>query len=388
MPCTGTTKCHEGECLDTAGCDNCSKLNGCCQNNTCVPGTSSAGCGQGGSPCDVCEQGEVCVDGACVRSTVACDYKTCPNGCCAADGCKQPFSDQSCGIGGLGCRACGPWEFCVAGYCQPKAVGCALSCVYGCCYGDQCLPFAQQTALLCGNNGQACRSCDQVRGEVCDIGQGLCNIQSSGTCPNCTGIDQCCNERNVCVNGESNLQCGSNGAKCQNCSLAPFGAGFSCHSQIGMGTNKCDDGSGGTTTICVESVRVNCKAGTSGASAICQQDLGEGPPLGFEVHIKVGLLTRNTNSAAASWDQQGSGIALATYANQCPHGGLSASDLADPITISVYETDPDAFNADDLVVGSCVVPQADLQSGLSSGRAEISCTTVDGGSCTVTLLFR
>lgn len=60
-PCPAGLQCDNGVCRCTPG--SCA---GCCSDNVCLPGTSSAACGAQGAQCGVCDTGTQCQLGACL----------------------------------------------------------------------------------------------------------------------------------------------------------------------------------------------------------------------------------------------------------------------------------------------------------------------------------
>jgi hypothetical protein len=74
--CQGLVKDGAGRCAQPATESCAATCDGCCQGETCVPGTSAEACGAGGIPCGVCgAEAPTCLAGACR------DCDVCPSGC-------------------------------------------------------------------------------------------------------------------------------------------------------------------------------------------------------------------------------------------------------------------------------------------------------------------
>ena len=108
---TSTAKCTAGKCTEPCGPATCA---GCCAGDVCVDGTAKDKCGLRGAACDSCAgtfvcSNHTCIDGSCLA--------TCTNGCCGATGCKPGNVPSACGTGGEGCKDCGVGRLCTAASC-------------------------------------------------------------------------------------------------------------------------------------------------------------------------------------------------------------------------------------------------------------------------------
>jgi hypothetical protein len=154
-------------------------------------------------------------------SGASCNAATCPGGCCNNGYCAL-LTQQSaalCGNQGQACRSCAPGE-CSQGSCtnDPGSGQCTRTCT-GCCVGEVCVPFAQQSPTACGNYGQTCGQCT---GATPSCSSGQCQAPSSCTPESCP--DGCCQyDRCLKPAAQSAKACGSRGFICQAC-----GAGTSC----------------------------------------------------------------------------------------------------------------------------------------------------------------
>lgn len=241
------------------GCNALTCPMGCCEGNTCQPGTSSSACGAAGAACSTCPNGETCSNGACS----GCNASTCPTGCCSGSTCTTPTSAMACGTAGAACTncgskadgcsasgtcscgggaACGTGQECSGGQCVCNAA----SCPTGCCSGTTC---TTPSAMACGTGGAACTSCGTSgdgcsangsctcgngagcgSGQVCSGGKCICDAAS---CP--TG---CCQGGTTCQPGNTTAACGANGGTCQACATGDTCTGGSCV----VPTPVCGDG--------------------------------------------------------------------------------------------------------------------------------------------------
>ncbi len=218
-------------------CSPANCLSGCCNftTNTCIPtaNQSTTTCGFAGRQCLACPANDTCRDGTCV-GPAACDFDTCPNGCCA-NGLCVPTSTQSvnsCGLGGGQCRSCGAGNVCNNGTCQSVPTCNAGSCPNGCCNGNTCVPFTMQSTGVCGTAGQACRAC--LANQTCVTGSCGSTLCNPGNCPN-----GCC-QGNVCVQPQSQsaVNCGKGGAACVVCAAGQTCSSGACVAQ-GCGPQTC-----------------------------------------------------------------------------------------------------------------------------------------------------
>jgi hypothetical protein len=188
--CTGQQVCSsQGRCVprppDGGSCSPGTCF-GCCFNNQCFPGDQPFACGAGGSQCQLCPNGTVCMGGACVRP-----------------------GDAGLPIG----SACGSSAQCASStfaFCLPDNAGwpqgyCSQVCVSqgtdgGCAGGAACVPSTfSSSALVCL---ATCRA---------DGGQGNCRQSyvcqprtfpdgtATSTCqPRCNGTTNPCPINSVC----------------------------------------------------------------------------------------------------------------------------------------------------------------------------------------------
>ncbi|MBW2735865.1 MAG: hypothetical protein JRH20_26055, partial [Deltaproteobacteria bacterium] len=214
VPCPTSYSCEltVGQCVQGNGCATCNT--GCCLNNICYPGTSPAACGANGATCDTCDPNEICSGGRCQTSTTECNISTCWGGCCSPTGCvlNGSYNDANCGVAATGCDTCTAFETCQAGSCMNETTLCQQTCDNGCCYGGDCKPFAYQDNSSCGNSGNTCAAC--YNGTNCDRTSGLCTAPTY--CTSCVGADKCC-DSSTCRMGNSQGYCGSNGGACERC---------------------------------------------------------------------------------------------------------------------------------------------------------------------------
>jgi hypothetical protein len=92
---------------------------GCCQQNSCLPGTDNKVCGFSGVACQACQGDQVCKAGIC--SALQCDATSCATGCCDSAGeCKKGTEDTACGTGGQVCQTCTSSEICSNNQCGAK----------------------------------------------------------------------------------------------------------------------------------------------------------------------------------------------------------------------------------------------------------------------------
>jgi len=217
LSCAPNDFCKDGTCTGPAACDFDTCPNGCCQGNSCVPTTAqtSTTCGVGGGTCQSCAAGGgICNNGTC-QTVQMCNAGSCPNGCCQGNNCV-PFSAQSpgtCGTAGQACRACGVNQTCITGSCATTICN-PGNCPNGCCQGNVCVQLPNQSSTNCGRGGNACQQC--AAGQACAGGQ--CVTQGCGP-QTCMG---CC-VGGTCTRGFDNVACGTGGQQCVQCP-----AGFNC----------------------------------------------------------------------------------------------------------------------------------------------------------------
>jgi hypothetical protein len=120
--CSGGLSCVKGACACVSG--SASNCKGCCQNNTCQPGTSTKACGAGGASCKLCLAGPcqlpVCNKGgfcgtvpapngiSCSVGTLGgrCYLGACCTGCWSGAKCEPGTATMACGKYGLPCKPC------------------------------------------------------------------------------------------------------------------------------------------------------------------------------------------------------------------------------------------------------------------------------------------
>ena len=279
--------CQACPCDADAGqCTNCNStncLNGCCQDGGCLLGDSVDACGQlGGQACRVCSArtADNCASGACrcgggsaCSGTSVCDGGvcvcnafTCPCCCCTSDGaCTSPTSAGSCAPAGLACATC---DAKAANMCRSDGTcGCSgqvacqtgqscnsngscsctnSSCALGCCVGDSCTFYADQSKNDCGTGGGMCGLCPAVTTDRCDTGACLCGTSQAcplnqvcdgGSCVTPCGPSTCpdgCCTAGVCIStsSQTDTQCGSGGETCGTCPHGTCGA-------LGLGKGAC-----------------------------------------------------------------------------------------------------------------------------------------------------
>jgi hypothetical protein len=189
----------------------------CLPDGTCAPVDDDQACGYGGQACVVCPPGSFC-KGACFQFQDNCGPGNCAGCCGGVDLCASGTGDVACGSGGEQCQRCVPQEG--TGQCEPLPHGGGLcnatpSCTpgncTGCCAGDVCL--VGDTESACGSNGSACAACPA--GQACEsvMKVGYACVAAPCDPSTCTG---CCDGL-VCAMGDQDIACGSGGAACTDC---------------------------------------------------------------------------------------------------------------------------------------------------------------------------
>ena len=145
--------------------------------------------------CRTCEQGQRCAGNQCV-----CDPSSCRDGCCQGNTCVPGTADSACGRGGVACASC-------AGVCDASRKVCA-----GCVEDSQCggpTPRCDTRlgTCVCSKSEQAESLCTDGRDNDCD---GLvdcadpdCGAKSCGANGRVCGGSSC-----VCPGGSTELACG------------------------------------------------------------------------------------------------------------------------------------------------------------------------------------
>jgi hypothetical protein len=205
------------------GFNGCGPWNcqGCCDSSgTCQQGIFDNQCGQAGQSCFNCEgQGEKCENQQCVPPTSSCNPQTCGFGCCDQFGfCQSGFANNDCGGFGGPCTDCTQFggscfnQQCAVSSCNPG------TCPNGCCdFAGNCQPgFAP---FACGAFGQSCQDCTQFGGQCLNQQCIFVPPDASACSLNCQG---CCDSAGNCLGGFLDNQCGSFGATCADCTgLSP-----------------------------------------------------------------------------------------------------------------------------------------------------------------------
>jgi hypothetical protein len=214
--CDGAAgKCKGGR--PTCGPATCAS--GCCDNNQCMPGNTTAACGGGGGACANCGSGSCDLATKTCKATPPppCGPSNC-TGCCDAGGkCKTGITDSLCGQGGGSCVDCtAQSKTCDApsGTCKSGTPTCGpTSCKWGCCdTSGTCQGGVKDSE--CGINGSSCLDCAAL-GKTCDLISGLCKTATPTCGPgNCSG---CCSTSGTCLGGTSSSSCGSGGVSCKSC---------------------------------------------------------------------------------------------------------------------------------------------------------------------------
>ena len=183
--CTDGRNCVSGSCQCVQG----GLCGGCCDSNSCLPGTQTSACGSGGAPCTSCSTSNPCKTPVCNASgTCATTNKTngttCPGGlcyggtCCTGcwDGttCRTGTTITYCGSAGGPCQTCTVTNPCRTPVCVGHLCGGANvsdgtpcgsngtcysgSCCSGCWDGTGCR--SGTTDFYCGSGGDPCEDCD------------------------------------------------------------------------------------------------------------------------------------------------------------------------------------------------------------------------------------
>jgi len=141
---------------DACGADNCP---GCCAGSACMAGNTDAACGANGAACASCDTGQRCASNG-EGGVCACDWKSCPTGCCdSEDACQPGNAADACGTYGDGCLACPAGQECfLGGWCQCDSTSCPAGC---CDAGGDCQPGSAETD--CGVGGEECMSCALIQ---------------------------------------------------------------------------------------------------------------------------------------------------------------------------------------------------------------------------------
>lgn len=213
MTCGPNQSCNTGAGFcetipEKCGPDNC---DGCCVGDVCARGLQNTACGAGGEVCDNCKsRGQDCdaLTRTC-KSTPKCDQFSCPNGCCQGNTCMPGTSDTQCGgfgfdggIGGQQCQNCALFgQTCQNHQCISK---CGPGNCNGCCNASGvCVGGISSTA--CGQFGDSCDNCT-ARGSFCNglVSPRSCNDAQKecpapySTCPPGTTTQPVKEKQSVC----------------------------------------------------------------------------------------------------------------------------------------------------------------------------------------------
>jgi hypothetical protein len=213
---------HPGPCSG-ANCVGCCDANGHCQ-----LGDTAQACGFGGGNCSICNPTQACNGGTCGQPGDAgpprdggCGVLSNCNGCCDEHGtCVTGTDPGACGNFGANCLPCVDGGTCTplpgsdgGGACLPPCNG---SNCRGCCQGNTCLLFSQQSSTLCGGLGQTCIICGDG-GVPCEPlingtgAEGVCQCGPT-TCSGCCLLQNC-----IAPAVQSPSFCGLGGASCAVC---------------------------------------------------------------------------------------------------------------------------------------------------------------------------
>jgi hypothetical protein len=255
--CPAGLDCIDGRCLCVAG----GRCAGCCEGDRCVTSFSATQCGQGGEQCHGCDDSNPCTTNGC-DTRGRCDYQPrLPGSLCGSD-------DERCDDSGRCCPDCMIDDQCVAkeqsnpndlcDWCNPDQS--RVSYVRGpsgrpcedddlSCTSDTCdsvgrcrhflLPDYCRINQVCYAEGERnpqndCEICqpssstrywrDRPNREACTDSNGRPGRCFSGSC--CSG----CYEPwlNSCRDGDTNSDCGTGGAECDDCGFNGTCEGGQC----------------------------------------------------------------------------------------------------------------------------------------------------------------
>ena len=215
--CGDGQRCVDNQCV----CDVQSCAQGCCQGNTCMPGTASAACGQGGEACEHCAglcdaSRRACVacleDSQCGGATPRCDTRQGTCVCAKTESAESLCTDGKdndcdglvdCADPDCGAYACGPHgQVCAGSTCACPGGTRELACGDG--QDNDCDGLVDCADPDC--NARSCRAaagvCDQEEvctGGVCPadkhVGPEVICRPSRGVCDveeRCDGVSAAC----------------------------------------------------------------------------------------------------------------------------------------------------------------------------------------------------
>jgi hypothetical protein len=212
-------------------CSGVTCHSGCCNGEECIESTVQQ-CGINGTQCMDCtieNTTDICIEGQCVCQATGASCES--NTVCTADGCitncnpdcsnKCPDADDGCGgsCTDVDCASgcCDSQSNCINTDVQPD-IFCGNS-------GEECFDCTlDPRSDTCSNGVCICAA----TGSLCDSDL-FCTVIGCSLCtPDC--VDGCCDESGNCMAfaSQSDLQCGNSGEVCQNCSVY----GSSCDSGI------------------------------------------------------------------------------------------------------------------------------------------------------------
>ncbi len=278
--CTGTNQTCDaaGVCTGVATCSpaNC---NGCCDGNTCVPGTDAATCGARGQACRDCGPGGTCQPGG-LCSNPACSAANCP-GCCQGDRCLAGFTSRACGSGGNACGDCTVTNTTCNTLAVPRACGVPSTCpaTYPACpagVAQAVLPQRTNTCSAAALSNAAAACTGGVDSPACvayfdflaatEPACGTCmgSFRSAFFDPNFPTFGKglaACVSPFVPATCLRNLGCA---ADCldTSCTACPAGAGPSCRSTVTQPRGQCADAS-------QQASQCGGQAILAGAAAVC-----------------------------------------------------------------------------------------------------------------------
>jgi Putative metal-binding motif len=279
-PCTSGLNCSGGSCK----CIQNGLCNGCCDGNTCQPGSTVAKCGDNGVSCKTCSTSDPCKVPVCTSAgncTVAnrsngtpCTGGVCISGVCCpgcvsgGNTCRTGNTTSYCGTAGENCDTCSTTDPCKNPTCNSSA-NCSTtnkadttSCPNGRCFGGSCCTncwngsscVGGTSTSACGDNGVNCVPCTDpgvCKHAVCPSGS--CGSANDFNLTSCSGgrcisglcCSGCISGGNTCRTGNTTSYCGTAGENCDGCTVTPG----TCKVPTCNGTD-CGQTNAGDTTSC------------------------------------------------------------------------------------------------------------------------------------------